>query len=88
MVLRFSNEEVELVREALAAYAVSLAARARTYGPGYSPQAVELCCKRLTTEILCEDLLSRQPRLTVVPKPSPAVSYSAARPSSRMYRTS
>jgi hypothetical protein len=88
MVFRFTGEEVELVREALAAYAATLAAKSRTCGPGYSERAIDLCCRRLNAEILCEDLLNRQPRLAVVAKRTPAVSYLPAAPSSRMYRTS
>ena len=66
MILRLTNNEVDLMKEALDAYARSLQAKARPMCAGYSADAITLCCRRLEAEALAADLLNRQPRLFAV----------------------
>ena len=58
MVLMLSENEVSLIRTALARYSSSLRDEARVYGSGYSPTGIELCQRRMKVDDLIDGLLT------------------------------
>ena len=84
MILRFTDKEVDLLKEALSVYTQTLSERARLLCTGYdAAEGITLCCRRLEAEALAADLCHRQPRVFVVDGAKPQVAISATRPGSR-----
>ena len=83
MSLRFTDKEVDLLKEALSVYTQTLSERARLLCTGYSAEGITLCCRRLEAEALAAHLGHRQPRVFVVDGAKPQVAMPATRPGSR-----
>jgi hypothetical protein len=64
MILRFTDKEVDLLKEALSVYTQTLSERARLLCTGYSAEGIILCCRRFEAEALAADLCHRRPTRT------------------------
>lgn len=66
MILRLTNEEVDLMRDALVTYSKVLNEKARLLCTSHTAEGIGLCCRRMEAETLAADLANRQSRLVVV----------------------
>jgi hypothetical protein len=67
MTLRLTDEEIDLIRDALVAYTKILNEQARPHCAGYSTEGIALCCRRMNVETLAVELAHRRSALPVTP---------------------
>ncbi len=60
MTVRLTDEEIELIQDALQTYTKVLNEKARPHCAGYSAAGIALCCRRMSVETLAAQLANRR----------------------------